>query len=70
MDETAIWKELTRVKQRALIKLFRGGTLRNESPALVDALRTRGLVDENSKLSMPGLQALAWRGQDRARVAQ
>jgi hypothetical protein len=58
MDETTIWKELTRVEQRALIKLFGGGTLRNESPALVDALRTRGLVDENSKLSMPGLQAL------------
>ena len=55
MDETTIWKELTRVEQRALIKLFGGGTLRNESPALVDALRTRGLVDENSKLSMPGL---------------
>jgi hypothetical protein len=58
MDEKAIWTELTRVEQRALIKLFGGGTLRNESPALVDALRTRGLVDENSKLSMPGLQAL------------
>jgi hypothetical protein len=58
MDEKAIWTELTRVEQRALIKLFGGGTLRNERPALVDALRTRGLVDENSKLSMPGLQAL------------
>jgi hypothetical protein len=58
VDETTNWKELTRVEQRALIKLFGGGSLRNDNPAVVDALRTRGLVDANGKLSMPGLQAL------------
>jgi hypothetical protein len=58
MDETAAWGELTRFAQRALIKLFGGGTLRNEDPLVVEELRARGLVDENDKLSMPGLQAL------------
>ena len=58
MDETAIWNELTRFEQRALIKLFGGGTLRSESPAVSEALCARGLVDENGNLSMPGLLIL------------
>jgi hypothetical protein len=58
MDETATWDELTRFAQRALIKMFGGGTLRNEDPLVVEELRARGLVDDNEKLSMPGLQAL------------
>jgi hypothetical protein len=58
MDEANIWNELSRFEQRVLITLFGGGTLRNVSPAVVDVLRTRGLVDENGKLSMSGLQAL------------
>jgi hypothetical protein len=58
MDETAIWNELTRFEQRALIKLFGGGTLRNDSPTVVEALHARGLVDEGNNLSMPGLLVL------------
>jgi hypothetical protein len=58
MDETTVWGELTRFEQRALIKLFGGGTLRNDSPAVVEALCARGLVNENSDLSMPGLLVL------------
>jgi hypothetical protein len=58
MEEAAVWNELTRFEQRVLIKLFGGGTLRNDSPAVVDVLRMRGLVDENGKLSMSGLQVL------------
>jgi hypothetical protein len=57
-DEATIWNELSRFEQRVLIKLFGGGTLRNDSPAIVDALRIRGLVDENSKLSMFELKLL------------
>jgi hypothetical protein len=58
MDETAVWDELTRVGQRALIKLFGGGTLRNDDPMIVEELRARGLVDEAYNLSMPGLLVL------------
>jgi hypothetical protein len=58
MDETSVWDELTRFEQRALIKLFGGGTLRNDRPAVVEALRARGLVDEGENLSMPGLLVL------------
>jgi hypothetical protein len=58
MSEAAGWDELTRFEQRALIKLFGGGSLRREDPAVVDELRARGFVDENSALAMPGLLVL------------
>jgi hypothetical protein len=52
------WDELTRFEQRALIKLFGGGTLRHDDPLVCESLRERGLVDEKDKLSMPGLLVL------------
>ena len=55
MAETAGWDELTKSEQRLLIKLFGGGTTRNDRPAVVEGLRCRGFVDENNKLSMLGL---------------
>jgi hypothetical protein len=58
MSETAGWDELTRVEQRALIKLFGGGSLRREDSAVVDELRARGFVDSNNTLAMPGLLVL------------
>ena len=50
--------ELTRAEQRALIKLFGGGSLRKDDPAVVGRLRANGFVDENDALSMPGLLVL------------
>jgi hypothetical protein len=47
MSEAPGWNELTRFQQRALIKLFGGGSLRNDDPAVAAELRARGLVDEN-----------------------
>jgi len=58
MSEAAVWDELTRFEQRALIKLFGGGSLRYNSPAVADELRARGMVDENYALAMPGLLVL------------
>ena len=58
MSEAATWDELTRFEQRALIKLFGGGSLRKNNPAVVDELRARGLVDDNDALAMPGLLVL------------
>jgi hypothetical protein len=55
MPATISWDDLTRFEQRVLIKLFGGGTTRNEKPTVVDGLRFRGLVDENDNLSMLGL---------------
>jgi hypothetical protein len=57
MSATINWDDLTRFEQRLLIKLFGGGTTRNENPAVVDGLRSRGLVDENDELSILGLLA-------------
>ena len=58
MFEAGGWDELTRPEQRALIKLFGGGSLRKNDPAVVDGLRSLGFVDENDALSMPGLLVL------------
>ena len=58
MGETEGWDQLTRLEQRALIKLFGGGTLRHDNPSVVDGLHVRGLVDGNDNLSMPGLLIL------------
>ena len=55
MAAATLWDGLTRREQRLLIKLFGCGTTRNEDPAIVDALRSRGLLDENSELSQAGL---------------
>jgi hypothetical protein len=58
MSEASGWNELTRFQQRALIKLFGGGSLRNDDPAVAVELRTRGLIDANNALAMPGLRVL------------
>jgi hypothetical protein len=41
MSEAAGWDALSRLEQRALIKLFGGGSLRRETPAVVEQLRAR-----------------------------
>ena len=58
MFEAPGWDELSRLEQRALIKLFGGGSLRKSDPAVVTRLRTLGFVDKNDALSMPGLLVL------------
>jgi hypothetical protein len=59
------WDELTRSEQRLLIRLFGGGSLRNQNAADIEGLRRRGLVDDEQNLSMPGLMVftLAMREQ-------
>ena len=58
MSEAAVWDELTRLEQRALIKLFGGGSLRNNDREVVNRQRAGGFVDENGALAMPGLFVL------------
>jgi hypothetical protein len=58
MPETPLWDELTRSEQRLLIRLFGGGSVRNQNPADVEGLCRRGLVDDEQNLSVPGLLAL------------
>jgi hypothetical protein len=58
MSEASGWDELARLEQRALIKLFGGGSLRNDDLAIAKKLRTRGFVDEHNALAMPGLFVL------------
>jgi hypothetical protein len=58
MPETPLWDELSRSEQRLLIRLFGGGSLRNQNLEAVEGLRRRGLVDDEQNLSVPGLLAL------------
>jgi hypothetical protein len=58
MSEASAWDDLTRFEQRALIKLFGGGSLRRDDAAVAEELRARGFVDENDALAMPGLLVL------------
>jgi hypothetical protein len=58
MPETPLWDELTRSEQRLLIRLFGGGSLRNQNAEDVESLCRRGLVDDEQNLSVPGLLAL------------
>jgi len=58
MPETPLWDELTRSEQRLLIRLFGGGSLRNQNAEDIEDLCRRGLVDDDQNLSVPGLLAL------------
>ena len=58
MSEAAGWDALSRPEQRALIKLFGGGSLRREASAVVEHLRAHALVDEHDTLSKRGLFVL------------
>jgi hypothetical protein len=51
----APWDELTRSEQRLLIRLFGGGSVRNQKAADIEGLRQRGLVNDEQNLSLPGL---------------
>ena len=59
MLEAPGWDGLTRLEQRALIKLFGGGSLRSSDPAVVNRLRELGFVNEEDALSMLGQLAIA-----------
>jgi hypothetical protein len=52
------WDELTRSEQRLLIRLFGGGSLRNQNAVDIEGLSRRGLIDDAQNLSMPGLLVL------------
>ncbi len=52
---TTPWDELTRSEQRLLIRLFGGGSVRNQNVEAIESLRQRGLIDDEQNLSMPGL---------------
>jgi hypothetical protein len=52
------WDELTRSEQRLLIRLFGGGSLRNQNAADIEGLRRRGFIDDEQNLSQPGLLVL------------
>ena len=58
MSEATSWDALSRPEQRALIKLFGGGSLRREASAVVEHLRDQALVDEGDTLSIRGLFVL------------
>jgi hypothetical protein len=62
------WDELTRPEQRLPIRLFGGGSLRNQNAADIEGLSRRGFIDDEQNLSIPGLLVLtlAMREQEAA----
>ena len=73
MSEASAWDDLTRFEQRALIKLFGGGSLRYDDPTVARELRARAFVDDKNSLTMPGLLVLTLairRQQEEARMRQ
>jgi hypothetical protein len=79
---TMPWDGLTRSEQRLLIRLFGGGSLRNQNAADIEGLSRRGLIDDAQNLSMPGLLVLTlgmreqqaaaarWRAESGARAPE
>ena len=55
MPATPHWNQLTRPEQRLLTKLFGGGSLRYQNPETVSGLLQRDLIDDEGKLTVPGL---------------
>jgi hypothetical protein len=49
------WDELTRSEQRVLLKLFGGGSLRDNNPSETAELRSEGLIDDNG-LTQAGIE--------------
>jgi hypothetical protein len=49
------WDELTRSEQRVLIKLFGGGSVRDNNPSETAELRSEGLIDDNG-LTQAGIE--------------
>jgi hypothetical protein len=68
MADLPQWNELTRFEQRILIKLFGGGSLRNNNSTETVHLRLYGLVDDNG-LTSAGLEVFkaAFRSQQNTR---
>jgi hypothetical protein len=52
------WDELTRSEQHLLIRLFGGGSLRNQNAEDIEGLSRRGQIDDAQNVSMPGLLVL------------
>jgi hypothetical protein len=55
MPATTHWNELSRLEQRLLTRLFGGGSLRNQNPEIISRLLQRELVDDEGRLTVPGL---------------
>jgi hypothetical protein len=55
MPATTHWDELTRSEQRLLIRLYGGGTVRNQDPKAIEDLHRRDLVDDEGKITALGL---------------
>ena len=52
------WDDLTRSEQRLLIRLFGGGSLRNQNAADIEGLSRRGLIDDAQKIPDESQQTL------------
>jgi hypothetical protein len=66
----APWDELTRSEQRLLIRLFGGGSVRNQNAADIEGLRRRGFVNDEQKLSLPGLLVFTLALHEQQAIAQ
>jgi hypothetical protein len=56
MPATTHWNQLTRLEQRLLTRLFGGGSLPHQTPETISGLLQRDLIDDEGKLTVPGLR--------------
>jgi hypothetical protein len=56
MPATTHWNQLTRLEQRLLTRLFGGGSLRAQNPETISGLLQRDLINDEGKLTIPGLR--------------
>jgi hypothetical protein len=66
----AAWDELTKSEQRLMIRLFGGGSVRNQATGDIEGLRQRGLINGEQKLSLPGLLVFTLALQDQQTIAR
>jgi hypothetical protein len=54
MIESTRWDNLTRTEQRLLIKLFGGGSVRNQDPDVIEHLQVCGLITDEGDMTSSG----------------
>jgi hypothetical protein len=56
MSTATHWDELNRSQQRLMIRLYGGGTVRNQEPEAIAHLHSRGFVSDEGELTTLGAQ--------------
>jgi len=56
MPVTTRWDELSRLEQRLIMRLYGGGSVRNQNPEAITHLHGCGLIGDQGELTTSGMQ--------------